>query len=53
MIAVIPRNNLFKKYLPRLGFEYRSVIPGYFGPRKDGDGILFYMKKDVSYRWIK
>ena len=52
-IAQIPRNNKFKKLLPRMGFKYIAVVPNYFGHTKDGDAIMYALKRDAANRWMK
>ena len=53
LLVKIPRNNKFKRLLPRLSFKYIAVIPEYFGKDKKGDAIMYVLKKEDAKKWIR
>lgn len=52
LITRVKKDNLFKKYIHKIGFKYVGVIPNFYGPNNNDNAIFYVMQVDAAKKWL-
>ena len=45
-------NVVLRRLLPRLGFQFETVMKKYYGIQKENDAILFRLDPEAAMKWM-